>query len=1050
MRAKVTKEKVVDKWSRIQDLGNLGVIVGHLVAVAGRCDVNPKDKTLPDLDDPRLKVLSSMVRNWCVDNDPQKIKRHQDTCAMYELIREKGGNRTVEIVSRWLGGPAPDTLRKAINQRKRQHPQLFIFDYTATPKTLSIVTPADQWHRKYMQCGYRHGDHVAATRAQQNVPDDEPTLVHQTKDHSKAIERMCWVPATDQIAQGCQAHTADEPHVKGETKCEIGRMSPVIGTPTGPRDFRPFHIMRDHIRTSYVANNLDLGLFCTVSGFRGNNPEYISMQIGSTCMKFDHVDVIQQDELTWYWFSEHIGPRCNAIMLNFGRDGASNFFKAMAAFSLINPPRSHVPLRFRRLTPYKVVVIKAVLHVGRMVPARAAKVEGEYSIPSHVLLMTSTDIRHCLGKCTGLTYSIRREMTVGVFIIDARDFGWLFMSRDGVEHGLRKSVVRRRDPMCKKAVQDLTFKRVADSFRELAKDNGGDEAPFMGLVWYIGVLRAFYHAFFSFELTHLERAELVLHAQCSFELWRLWVENHATLRLSTNFLTKQTFDHWRMACNSMILTQTSRRDCLPNCCYCPWLDGEDQNESAFSRTAFNNHTRQADVEQFRDSQNTYNNGIFSRTENASATVNDPGRSNSDIEIHRDEPAANLDGTPRSTPRPNWKTRPLDPTDGARVWYTDADLIRVDANALLHAREDLAKLGAVLSDAMVAGLDLRQTAQYQQPTADPDSDGDESDGDGDGDDDDSWSGDTDIDGDDADIGPGDDQYRNPFGAVAGDKDTVADPNPAAALQPDTPPDLSDEDSNPDPDADVNADAGTTGGAANQAPFQCSNECVMVPNPGDPDGPGVKVHKKMVITHLLEGGHSLSDRLTRHSGKRVRAASLVDVIDSAPNNRCVKLFGAAFVCEQYDPKFDFRKGKKGRKPKCHIYVAMLRKAYHCAGPRAKPTNYGYIQPGRTANVAASFSYYNSFGAKATKDEAGTWPARLAPIDFNEDATDIRFVMRKQLAGDLRTVDLDGDNMLPVLRPVTLINSGDGYYTLPADDLKAVKDCIVGREQDPLAGL
>ena len=158
----------------------------------------------------------------------------------------------------------------------------------------------------------------------------------------------------------------------------------------------------------------------------------------------------------------------------------------------------------------------------------------------------------------------------------------------------------------------------------------------------------------------------------------------------------------------------------------------------------------------------------------------------------------------------------------------------------------------------------------------------------------------------------------------------------------------------------------------------------------------------------------------------------------------------MCEQYDPKFDFRKGKKGRKPKYHIYVAMLRKAYHCAGPRGKPTNYSFIQPGRTANVAASFSYYNSFGAKATKDEAGTWPARLAPIDFSEDATDIRFVMRKQLAGDLRTVDLDGDNMLPVLRPVTLINSGDGYYTLPADDLKAVKDYMVGREQDPLAGL
>ena len=198
--------------------------------------------------------------------------------------------------------------------------------------------------------------------------------------------------------------------------------------------------------------------------------------------------------------------------------------------------------------------------------------------------------------------------------------------------------------------------------------------------------------------------------------------------------------------------------------------------------------------------------------------------------------------------------------------------------------------------------------------------------------------------------------------------------------------------------------------------------------------------------------MADRLTRHSNKRPRQSSVIDIVDLAPNDRCVKLFNAAFVCELYDAKYDPKPRTKGTKiPPYVVYVAVLRKAYHCPrGKGSKASNYGYIQPGRTAGVAASFSYYSTVGDKGEKDDKGKWKANLQPIDFTLEASQIKLVMRKQLACDLKNVDLDGDNMLPVLRPVALINSGDGYYTVPAEDLQAVRDYIEARSEDPMAGL
>ena len=179
--------------------------------------------------------------------------------------------------------------------------------------------------------------------------------------------------------------------------------------------------------------------------------------------------------------------------------------------------------------------------------------------------------------------------------------------------------------MCKKACQTLINAAVLKAFAMLAERMGGDEAPFMGLVWYIKVIRSCYHAVFSTELTHIERAELALHVVFSIEFWKISLLENGRDNLTRNCITKQTNQHIVMSCNSIVITQCAHRDYLPNNPYHPDLDGEDCCESHFSNTTFSNHLRQADTGQFLDSQNTLNNYKFARTESGAAAVMDQGR-----------------------------------------------------------------------------------------------------------------------------------------------------------------------------------------------------------------------------------------------------------------------------------------------------------------------------------------------------------------------------------------------------------------------------------------
>jgi hypothetical protein len=216
--------------------------------------------------------------------------------------------------------------------------------------------------------------------------------------------------------------------------------------PTHDRDFAPHNTMLDFLQGSFVANNIDLTVWQITSGFRGTNPESFAMQVGNCCLKTDHRDTAHMNELSWYHFSENVGPKCRAMMTNFGRDGAPNFFKEMAAFSQVNPPR-WIARRFRLMRDYRVNESAAIAHVGRVVPARQAALEKEFDIPAYVLQNDAADPRHNIAKMIGLAYSDAREMRVGDYMITARDWVLIFREIDPFLHKIPKSVLDRRDPV---------------------------------------------------------------------------------------------------------------------------------------------------------------------------------------------------------------------------------------------------------------------------------------------------------------------------------------------------------------------------------------------------------------------------------------------------------------------------------------------------------------------------------------------------------------------------------------------------------------------------
>ena len=1047
-------------------MGDLGGIATLLIGISDRIRDDPHDPTLPDVNDPRLSTLKGVLRNFSVDNDPKKKRTHRPCMDLYEQVRTKGGNRTAELVANWLWGPSAETLRKQINARKRLRPQLQLFDYMVTPLTIPKLTAGDRWAHNLLYGG-RYGTHVLETRSRHQVPDTEFTLVQNARDNSKCIKRACLIPipAPYRVPGGSGLQIGGTcsilDHPKKETHCELGRLSDELLKPTHARDFAPFDYMIKFLDNSFVADNIDLVVYQTTSGFRGNNPESFTMQLGNTCLKTDHRDTAHQNELSWYYFSEHIGPKCRAMITNFGRDGAPNFFKEMWAFSQVNPPR-WTARRFREMTAYLIPESAAIRHVGRIVPPRPAAKEGEFDIPAHVLQNDAQDPRHNISKWIGLAYADTRNMRVGDYDISSRDWVLVFMMVPPWMHKMKKSVVDRRDPMCKKACQTLINAAVLRSFDKLAETMGGDEAPFMGLVWYIKVIRSFYHAVFSTELTHIERAELALYVVFSVEFWKISIRENGRDNLTRNFITKQTNEHLVMACNTIVITQCAHRDYLPDNPYYPDLDGEDCCESHFSDTAFQNHLRQADIGQFRDSQNTLNNYKFARSESGAAATMDQGRPNSDIKIDKDDPIDNLDGTARSLPRPDWKKRPLDPANGARAWYTKEALNAASENAKKHALLHLKRLGASVSAKAVQEFDMRPKDTYSPPE-DSDNEGDSS---GDDDDDDNDEGGGGGGGDEEawnNAGPdslfmnGDLHHRDPFADTAGASVEPAvekpDPNPRANLDQVDPLDDLDPDPEPEPEPEPDTEPDPKPDADEPA-YNMAPDYVLVPDPTNPEGPGIKVHRRSVIALQAEGGHTNADRLLRHQNRKPRKTSLFSVIESAPNDNCVKLFSAAFVAEHHDPSYapkpskgsKRKSGTKGKKapPKHDVCVAVLRGAWWHNG--RKTSQYGYIQPGNCDQMSTTFSYCSTVAEDAERDSVtGKWPADLVALDLDGDASKIRLTMRKQLPCDLKKIDLEGTNMLPILCPVALQDSGLGYYTLKPADLAKVKKYMRSSNRD-----
>lgn len=157
----------------------------------------------------------------------------------------------------------------------------------------------------------------------------------------------------------------------------------------------------------------------------------------------------------------------------------------------------------------------------------------------------------------------------------------------------------------------------------------------------------YWHAVFNLTLTHFERAELVIFVQLFFEIWK--VSNKRTKgQTADNFVTKQSFEHMRMACNSLLISQAAYRDFYPHNKYNPSLDGSDGCEGRFSTTAtFNGQTRNTDAETFRGVNNAINEAIFSRhDEGVQATQY--RRPNSDVLIAGQPLPRNIDGSERST------------------------------------------------------------------------------------------------------------------------------------------------------------------------------------------------------------------------------------------------------------------------------------------------------------------------------------------------------------------------------------------------------------------
>lgn len=189
------------------------------------------------------------------------------------------------------------------------------------------------------------------------------SLFNLAIDHTQFRKGIWLDPGFDILRGPC----GPRHHPKKESHCVFNHHSPMIGAPLNSADLGPCQKMQAFVEDATVTTQMELGMLCRVSDSTGgcdfktgSRPIDLAINFGNTCLKFDHVDHARKLGPTFRMWVEHVdchpdeqGAGSQAILSEFGHDGAPVFHRVQKDMSLLKPPQ-HAPKISRDMPPFQV------------------------------------------------------------------------------------------------------------------------------------------------------------------------------------------------------------------------------------------------------------------------------------------------------------------------------------------------------------------------------------------------------------------------------------------------------------------------------------------------------------------------------------------------------------------------------------------------------------------------------------------------------------------------------------------------------------------------
>ena len=145
-----------------------------------------------------------------------------------------------------------------------------------------------------------------------------------------------------------------------------------------------------------------------------------------------------------------------------------------------------------------------------------------------------------------------RTLKLGENIVHMNHLQMLLQKCSHLEHGLREEDVERRDRMNWESAQRLMFPKVRQSLYCMVNDGVALE-NIAGTAMYLEICWMYTDIFLSHTATLLQRVQYASCVANFLRIWRLWIFQQSDLKLSSYFISGESFQDTLISCHFVVL-----------------------------------------------------------------------------------------------------------------------------------------------------------------------------------------------------------------------------------------------------------------------------------------------------------------------------------------------------------------------------------------------------------------------------------------------------------------------------------------------------------------